>query len=75
MNIHVQGTAPWNIEVQIVGPKGSETIPFRDIKTAKKTLSLPIPKAIDKDGGSFEVELGMFLNSMLLCMPCLNCKQ
>ena len=44
--------------MQIVGPKGSETIPFRDIKTARQTLSLPIPKAIDKDGGSFEVELG-----------------
>lgn len=57
----MQGTAPWNVEVQIVGPRGSETIPFRDIKTAKKTLSLPIPKAIDKDGGTFEVELSKIL--------------
>ena len=44
--------------MQIVGPKGSEIIPFRDIQTARKTLSLPIPKAIDRDGGSFEIELG-----------------
>ncbi|KAI0699371.1 hypothetical protein C8T65DRAFT_581174 [Cerioporus squamosus] len=57
VDVELRGTAPWNVEVQIVGPKGSETISFRDIKTAKKTLSLPIPKAIDKDGGSFEVEL------------------
>lgn len=44
--------------MQIVGPKGSETIPFKNIQDARKTLSLPIPKVIDKDGGSFEVELG-----------------
>ncbi len=62
MSVDTQGTAPWNIEVQIVGPKGSENVPFRDIKTAKKKLSLPIPKAIDKDGGSFEVELGTFVD-------------
>ncbi|KAI0756262.1 hypothetical protein C8Q80DRAFT_1092612 [Daedaleopsis nitida] len=57
VDVELRGTAPWNVEVQIVGPKGSETVPFRNIKTAKKTLSLPIPKSIDKDGGSFEVEL------------------
>ncbi|PIL31435.1 transporter [Ganoderma sinense ZZ0214-1] len=57
VEVELRGTAPWNIEVQIVGPKGSEIVPFRNIETAKKTLSLPIPQAIDRDGGSFEVEL------------------
>ncbi|TBU54901.1 hypothetical protein BD310DRAFT_885314 [Dichomitus squalens] len=57
VEIELRGTAPWNIEVQIVGPRGSEIIPFRDIQTARQSLSLPIPKAIDRDGGSFEVEL------------------
>lgn len=44
--------------MQIVGPRGSEIIPFRGLKTARQTLSLPIPKSIDKEGGTFEVELG-----------------
>ena len=35
-----------------------ETVPFRDLKTPRQKLSLPIPKAIDRDGGTFEVELG-----------------
>ncbi|KAH9920261.1 uncharacterized protein BXZ73DRAFT_91987 [Epithele typhae] len=57
VDVDLRGTPPWNIEVQIVGPKGSETMTFRDITTAKQKLSVPIPKAIDRDGGSFEVEL------------------
>ncbi|KAI9068689.1 hypothetical protein FKP32DRAFT_1587461 [Trametes sanguinea] len=57
VDVEVRGTAPWNVEVQIVGPKGSEVIPFTGIKTARKTLTLPIPKSIDRDGGSFEIDL------------------
>ncbi|KAI0652414.1 hypothetical protein C8Q79DRAFT_98543 [Trametes meyenii] len=57
VDVELRGTAPWNVEVQIVGPKGSEVIPFTGIDTAKKTLSLPIPKAIDKEGGTFEIDL------------------
>ncbi|THH13470.1 hypothetical protein EW146_g6752 [Bondarzewia mesenterica] len=51
------GTGPWNLEVQLVGPKGSEIISFRGIDTPRKTLQLPVPKAIDRDGGSFEIDL------------------
>ncbi len=43
-----------------MGPKGSEVIPFSGIETPKKTLSLPIPKSIDRDGGAFEIDLGMY---------------
>ncbi|KAI0828950.1 hypothetical protein BC628DRAFT_1533561 [Trametes gibbosa] len=57
VDLELRGTAPWNVEVQIVGPKGSEVIPFSGITTPKKTLSLPIPKAIDVEGGAFGIEL------------------
>ncbi|KAI0639968.1 hypothetical protein C8Q77DRAFT_1043739 [Trametes polyzona] len=57
VDVELRGTAPWNVEVQIVGPRGSEIIPFSDIQTPKKTLSLPIPKAIDREGGTFEINL------------------
>ncbi|KAI0778735.1 hypothetical protein BD413DRAFT_465706 [Trametes elegans] len=57
VDVELRGTAPWNIEVQIVGPKGSEVVPFSGIQTAKKTLSLPIPKTIDREGGTFEIDL------------------
>ncbi|KAL1951146.1 hypothetical protein VTO73DRAFT_295 [Trametes versicolor] len=57
VDVELRGTAPWNVEVQIVGPKGSEVIPFSGIQTPKKTLSLPIPKSIDRDGGAFDIDL------------------
>ncbi|KAH9947096.1 hypothetical protein B0H21DRAFT_778726 [Amylocystis lapponica] len=57
VDIDMRGTGPWNLEVQVVGPKGSETIQVPGITTARKTLQLPIPKAVDRDGGSFEIDL------------------
>ncbi|KAI0660622.1 hypothetical protein C8Q70DRAFT_976905 [Cubamyces menziesii] len=57
VDVELRGTPPWNVEVQVVGPKGSEVIPFTGIETARKTLSLPIPKSIDKEGGTFEIDL------------------
>jgi nucleoporin POM152 len=53
-----QGTGPWNLEVQVVGPKSSETLRIPDIKTSRTTIHVPIPDAIDKEGGSFDIELG-----------------
>lgn len=53
-----QGTGPWNLEVQIVGPKSSDTMQISDIKTSRTTLQVPIPETIDKEGGSFDIELG-----------------
>lgn len=53
-----QGTGPWNLEVQIVGPKGSEIIQIPGIETERKTLQIPIPKQVDQEGGTFEIDLG-----------------
>ncbi|KAI0078871.1 hypothetical protein K474DRAFT_778657 [Panus rudis PR-1116 ss-1] len=57
VNVELRGTGPWNLDVQVVGPKGSEIVRFDNIKTARKTLKVPIPPAIDRDGGAFEIDL------------------
>lgn len=60
LTVILQGTGPWNLEARVVGSKGSETVRVENITTNRKTLRLPIPKSIDRDGGSFDIDLGMF---------------
>ncbi|TFY82279.1 hypothetical protein EWM64_g1741 [Hericium alpestre] len=57
VDVQLGGTGPWNLEVQVVGPKGSDTIMFPGIQTARKRLQLPIPKSINQSGGTFEIDL------------------
>ena len=52
-----QGTAPWNLEVQIAGPGSAETLIRRDLRKSRETLHLPIPKIIGQEGGTFQVDL------------------
>ena len=59
VNVDLRGTGPWNLDVQVVGPKGSEIVRVEKINTPRKTIQVPIPVAIDRDGGSFEIDLGM----------------
>lgn len=61
LTIYMKGTGPWTLYVQVVGPKGSEIIPVQDIKTPRKTIEVLIPPTIDRNGGSFEVDLGTCL--------------
>jgi hypothetical protein len=49
---------PFNLELQIVGPSSAETIQINDIMEYMPTVHLPIPKDVDRDGGSFEVDIG-----------------
>lgn len=60
VEVELKGTGPWNLEVQVVGPKGSEIVKIPKITTNRKTVSIPIPAAVDQEGGSFEVDLGMW---------------
>ncbi|KAI0049256.1 hypothetical protein FA95DRAFT_1571322 [Auriscalpium vulgare] len=57
LETELRGTGPWNLDVQLVGPKGSEIISFTKIDTARKTLQLTIPKDVDREGGSFDVNI------------------
>jgi nucleoporin POM152 len=52
-----QGSGPWNLQLQVVGPRGSEIINIPSIKDSRKTISVPIPKNIAKHGGSFNVDI------------------
>lgn len=53
-----QGTGPWNLELQVVGPRSSENLQIEGVKDSRKTLQIPIPKAVDNDGGNFEINIG-----------------
>lgn len=54
----VQGSPPWNVELQIVGPQSSEILTFSNITSNRKKLEIPIPTAVDQKGGTFEIDLG-----------------
>ncbi|TFK77394.1 hypothetical protein BDN72DRAFT_830551 [Pluteus cervinus] len=57
VDVELRGTGPWNLEVQVIGPKLAETLHFNNIETSQKTLQIPIPKLVNKEGGTFEVDL------------------
>lgn len=56
----MQGSPPWNLELQIVGPKSSEILTFSDITSNRKKLQIPVPPIVDQKGGTFEIDLGEF---------------
>ncbi|PSS29620.1 hypothetical protein PHLCEN_2v2768 [Hermanssonia centrifuga] len=57
VDVELRGTGPWNLDVQVVGPKGSDIIHIAGITEHRKTLQIAIPPVIDRDGGSFEIDL------------------
>jgi len=52
-----QGTGPWNLEIQTISPQETQTLQIQGIETAQKTVQIPIPKELQKNGGSFEIVL------------------
>ncbi|KAI5121322.1 hypothetical protein M0805_003789 [Coniferiporia weirii] len=57
VEVDLRGHGPWNLEVQIVGPKGSETLRMKDLKQSKEKIQIPVPSAIDEEGGMFQIDL------------------
>lgn len=52
------GTAPWTLELQVVGPSGiTEKINVPGIKSNEHTIKVKIPKEVDRDGGTILVDL------------------
>jgi hypothetical protein len=66
-----QGTGPWNLDVQVIGPQSVEVLQIKGIETSKKAIKIPIPKEVEKNGGSFEIDLGMhshfFFGVIFIC--------
>ncbi|KAG6380911.1 hypothetical protein JVT61DRAFT_5303 [Boletus reticuloceps] len=57
VEVDLRGTAPWNLELDIVGPRTTDRLEIRDIKSSPTRIQVPIPSKIDKEGGTFEVDL------------------
>lgn len=55
----LQGNGPLTLELQVVGPQGSEILKVPDVKSDKKTVRVQVPRLVDQSGGSFEIDLGM----------------
>ncbi|KAJ3787147.1 hypothetical protein GGU10DRAFT_374278 [Lentinula aff. detonsa] len=57
VEVELRGSPPWSLELQLVGPKSSEILTFSDINTNRKKLQIPVPATVDKEGGTFEIDL------------------
>ncbi|PPQ99547.1 hypothetical protein CVT24_005335 [Panaeolus cyanescens] len=57
IGVDLKGTGPWNLEIQVIGPHQVETMNIQDIKSSHKKIQIPIPKSLQKSGGSFEINL------------------
>ncbi|KAI0785502.1 hypothetical protein BC629DRAFT_1593962 [Irpex lacteus] len=57
VEVDLKGTGPWNLDLQVVGPRGSEIVQIAKLQKQRERIQIPIPAIIDKNGGSFEVDL------------------
>ncbi|KAF9469848.1 hypothetical protein BDZ94DRAFT_1206742 [Collybia nuda] len=57
VEVDLRGTSPWNLELQIVGPRSTENLKIEGIEDSRKLLQISVPKAVDIDGGSFEINI------------------
>ncbi|KAG9314090.1 hypothetical protein JVU11DRAFT_4871 [Chiua virens] len=57
IDIDLRGTPPWNLELEIVGPRTTDRLEIRDMKSSPTRIQVPIPSKIDEEGGTFEVDL------------------
>ncbi|KAL1708824.1 hypothetical protein EV121DRAFT_196368 [Schizophyllum commune] len=57
VDVHLRGSAPWNIELQIISPRGSMIRTYNGIDVSPKRLQIPIPDEVDKAGGHLEIDL------------------
>lgn len=40
-----------------MGPKGSETLQFKNLRKKTETIEVPIPAVVDAEGGTFQIDL------------------
>ncbi|OAX42996.1 hypothetical protein K503DRAFT_241063 [Rhizopogon vinicolor AM-OR11-026] len=63
VEVDLRGTPPWNLELQVVGPRSTDALAITDIKTSPTRILVPIPSALDKEGGTFDVDLVSVVDS------------
>jgi nucleoporin POM152 len=54
----LQGIGPWNVTLQLVGRQNSELVSFSGIETARRRLQVGLPKDVNREGGSVEINIG-----------------
>ncbi|TFK36998.1 hypothetical protein BDQ12DRAFT_234110 [Crucibulum laeve] len=57
IDVDLKGTGPWNVEMQIIGPSSSDTLPILGIESSRKQIRIPIPESVKRNGGTFEIDL------------------
>lgn len=57
VDVELSGNGPLTLELQVVGPQGSEILKVPDVKSDKKTVRVQVPRLVDQSGGSFEIDL------------------
>ncbi|KAG6817953.1 hypothetical protein H0H87_012421 [Tephrocybe sp. NHM501043] len=57
VDVDLRGTGPWNLEMQVVGPRSSDNIQVEGIETSRKAISIPIPKGLRSDGETFDINI------------------
>ncbi|KAJ3880807.1 hypothetical protein F5051DRAFT_145454 [Lentinula edodes] len=57
VEVELRGSPPWSLELQLVGPQSSEILTISNITLNRKTIQIPIPEAVDQEGGAFEIDL------------------
>lgn len=60
----MKGTGPWNLDLQVVGPRGSEIVRVGKLQNPRERIQVAIPPVIDKNGGTFEIDLGESRNNV-----------
>ncbi|KAI0278168.1 hypothetical protein BGY98DRAFT_975678 [Russula aff. rugulosa BPL654] len=57
VDVNLMGIGPWNLSLQLVGPQKSDIISFSGIDTARRRLQVGVPKDVNREGGSFEINI------------------
>lgn len=57
IDLELKGTGPWNVEFQIIGPKGSDSFHISGVENSRQRVQIPIPEDLQKTSGTFEINL------------------
>ncbi|EIW87006.1 hypothetical protein CONPUDRAFT_44325 [Coniophora puteana RWD-64-598 SS2] len=57
VKVDLRGSAPWNLELQVISPSSADTISIKNITSSPATFQIPVPDLINKEGGVFDIDL------------------
>ncbi|KAI9512489.1 hypothetical protein F5148DRAFT_1162138 [Russula earlei] len=57
VDVNLAGIGPWNLNLQVVGPQNSEIVSYSGIDTSRRRLQVSVPKDVNREGGSFEINI------------------